>query len=468
MPRRTAPKGDLGRSNEPPVLILTSLAAGPKHGYALTKDIEAFAGVSLGPGTLYGAIARLEERGLIAPVPVGSDARRRPYRITGEGRVRVGVRSARDAHAGRRRRQQARHDRARAGPRGARMTVEGYEHLMRWYPSHWRERYGDELAALLEDTYATASEVPLRQRVGLAWSGLGERARSAGLVGWSQSPISDCAAARCWSCADGRSTSWPARSSPSPRTTGRAGVLRRAIGWPPAGSTWSARPPGPAPCSFSSPRSWSLPGFVRFVRSGGWREVSRPILVALGSFAASALLFVILVAWAHSLNGHDRNGGLPIYGWFFVLVSFVFFAALGCGTTAAIAVARRVELSHRTLQALGLMAIALVGVMALTIVSLVAWWTSEAVHAPGFLAQVIGNGMPFQSSVVPPTLLASGVLMVFGLALGSDRAGPDRRVARSWGTRGRLTDGWCRPRSCGRRVRRVRRSGVSEPAEWAA
>jgi DNA-binding PadR family transcriptional regulator len=87
MPRRTAPKGDLGRSNEPPVLILTSLAAGPKHGYALTKDIEAFAGVSLGPGTLYGAIARLEERGLIAPEPVGNDARRRPYRITGDGRV---------------------------------------------------------------------------------------------------------------------------------------------------------------------------------------------------------------------------------------------------------------------------------------------------------------------------------------------------------------------------------------------
>ncbi len=84
---RSAPKGDLGRSNEPRVLILTSLAAGPKHGYALTKDIEEFAGVNLGPGTLYGAIARLEERGLIAPEPTGSDARRRPYRITGEGRV---------------------------------------------------------------------------------------------------------------------------------------------------------------------------------------------------------------------------------------------------------------------------------------------------------------------------------------------------------------------------------------------
>ena len=87
MPRRSASKGDLGRSNEPPVLILTSLASGPKHGYALTKDIEEFAGVPLGPGTLYGAIARLEERGLIAPEPAGADTRRRPYRITGDGRV---------------------------------------------------------------------------------------------------------------------------------------------------------------------------------------------------------------------------------------------------------------------------------------------------------------------------------------------------------------------------------------------
>jgi len=87
MARRSAAKGSLGRNNEPAVLILTSLAGGPKHGYALTKDIELFAGVTLGPGTLYGAIARLEERGLIEPEPVGSDERRRPYRITGTGRV---------------------------------------------------------------------------------------------------------------------------------------------------------------------------------------------------------------------------------------------------------------------------------------------------------------------------------------------------------------------------------------------
>jgi DNA-binding PadR family transcriptional regulator len=73
----------LRRSNDPPVLILTSLASGPKHGHALAKDIEEFAGVVLGPGALYGAITRLEERGLIEPL--GAEERRRPYRITGAG-----------------------------------------------------------------------------------------------------------------------------------------------------------------------------------------------------------------------------------------------------------------------------------------------------------------------------------------------------------------------------------------------
>ncbi len=75
----------LTRGNEPSVLILTSLASGPKHGYALQKDIEGFAGVTLGPGTLYGAITRLDERGLIAPT--GGDERRQPYRITASGRA---------------------------------------------------------------------------------------------------------------------------------------------------------------------------------------------------------------------------------------------------------------------------------------------------------------------------------------------------------------------------------------------
>jgi DNA-binding PadR family transcriptional regulator len=69
--------------NDPGLLILTSLSGGPKHGHALLLDIDSFAGVRLGPGTLYGAITRLEERGLIEPLE--ADERRRPYRLTAAG-----------------------------------------------------------------------------------------------------------------------------------------------------------------------------------------------------------------------------------------------------------------------------------------------------------------------------------------------------------------------------------------------
>ncbi|MFZ0088177.1 MAG: PadR family transcriptional regulator [Solirubrobacteraceae bacterium] len=65
------------------VLVLTSLADGPKHGYALIKDIEQFASVTLGPGTLYGALARLEDAGLVRALP--AQKRRHPYEITAAG-----------------------------------------------------------------------------------------------------------------------------------------------------------------------------------------------------------------------------------------------------------------------------------------------------------------------------------------------------------------------------------------------
>lgn len=69
--------------NDPTILILTSLSSGEKHGYALLQDIERYVGVRLGPGTLYGAIGRLERRGLIEPS--GEAGRRRPYRLTAAG-----------------------------------------------------------------------------------------------------------------------------------------------------------------------------------------------------------------------------------------------------------------------------------------------------------------------------------------------------------------------------------------------
>ena len=73
----------MGQYSDPPILVLASLAGGPKHGHAMIEDIASLCGTRLGPGTLYGAIARLEKQGWIAALP--PDDRRRPYCITAEG-----------------------------------------------------------------------------------------------------------------------------------------------------------------------------------------------------------------------------------------------------------------------------------------------------------------------------------------------------------------------------------------------
>jgi DNA-binding PadR family transcriptional regulator len=84
MPKPDDLLASLGRFSEPALYILVSLADGPKHGYAMTRDIEAVSGQKLGPGTLYGAIARLEARNWIEPLP--AEDRRRPYRLTAAGK----------------------------------------------------------------------------------------------------------------------------------------------------------------------------------------------------------------------------------------------------------------------------------------------------------------------------------------------------------------------------------------------
>ncbi len=97
-------KDSIRGSSDRSILVLTSLADSPKHGYALIKDIEDFAGIKLGAGTLYGALAKLEQAGLVEALP--AEDRRRPYQITAAGREHLRERlseAARIAQVGLRR-----------------------------------------------------------------------------------------------------------------------------------------------------------------------------------------------------------------------------------------------------------------------------------------------------------------------------------------------------------------------------
>lgn len=90
---KQADSGDgLARFGEPGLLVLISLSEAPKHGYAITEDVFEQTGIRLGPGTLYGSLGKLADRGLITALD--SDDRRRPYRITEQGRAALAAQLA--------------------------------------------------------------------------------------------------------------------------------------------------------------------------------------------------------------------------------------------------------------------------------------------------------------------------------------------------------------------------------------
>lgn len=72
------------QTNDSQTLVLCALADGPKHGYAINTAIEQLTGDRLGAGSLYGALTRLEAKGLVEAVP--GEGRQQPVEITDRGR----------------------------------------------------------------------------------------------------------------------------------------------------------------------------------------------------------------------------------------------------------------------------------------------------------------------------------------------------------------------------------------------
>lgn len=72
------------RTNDAQMLVLCALTDGPLHGYAINAAVERVSGQRLGPGSLYGALARLEAKQLVEPLD--GQGRQRPVRLTAAGR----------------------------------------------------------------------------------------------------------------------------------------------------------------------------------------------------------------------------------------------------------------------------------------------------------------------------------------------------------------------------------------------
>ena len=131
-------------SSDRSVLILTSLADGPKNGYALIKDIEEFAGVKMGPGTLYGCLSKLERLASSSTSGSGSSPSlpdHRP-RLSDLTRATSRVGSHRETRV-----------EATCGHRMRGRSL--VDRLIRFYPGDWRDRYGDEVHDLVDELMAT-------------------------------------------------------------------------------------------------------------------------------------------------------------------------------------------------------------------------------------------------------------------------------------------------------------------------
>ena len=292
---------------------------------------------------------------------------------------------------------------------------DGLGRLLRWYPPAWRERYGDELTALLEDELDGAAP-GFRLRASLALAGIGQRARSSGLVG------------------DGGDASLRLRSGALLVLAGWAVLLVGGAAFAKASEHFtSARAAGSlglARGAYAAVATLALvccvpvlvgavlalPATMRFVRGGGWPAVRRRATVAAAAVVGLGAATVGLATWAHHLDAHARNGGDATYSVAFLAWCALVAVTLGFVIAAATAVARRVALTGSVLRAEGTLAMVVAVLVAAVTAATGLWWAAMARGAPWFLVGSRPGTTP--SPVTVQLALIEGCLVVATLVAG--------------------------------------------------
>jgi hypothetical protein len=286
---------------------------------------------------------------------------------------------------------------------------EPYRRLLRLYPPAWRARYGDELAALLDAM--SPGRVPVRAWLDVGRGAARERLRATGLQG------------------DGV----------PPAERARAGVLLLLCAWALAvvggaivQKTSEHRPTvGVATVAFTvlvvaacvasvlvlCAIAAAAPSLARFLRAGGWPRIRRPILRALVATLVAVGATAGLVAWARGLDAAQRNGADAAYAVAFVAWAALMAAALVAWTAAAVATARRLNLTVAVLRAQTRLALGVSVAMTAITVATITWWASVA-----------GLGLDARL-VVATALLLAGTLAAFAGAARAAATLPDAGTA---------------------------------------
>ncbi len=273
------------------------------------------------------------------------------------------------------------------------------ERLLRWYPTAWRLRYGDELLAMVEDTIGT--DPPARRlRWSLAVSGLRERVRRSWLVGpdaGTEERIRGGATLVLWGWAlllpAGLSFAklvehWDAATPPSDRLVPSLAV----------GAAQLLAVVGAA--AILGAAAIATPALLRSLRRGAWPRLRRSAALAGALTAASIALTVGAAIWAHHLTPAQRNGGdhaygAMAYGWAaLTILTVVAWAVL------AVKAERQLPPSQLILRAEAIGAVTVTVATTVVTAAMVTWWASMASAAPWFL----------QGWVLPPGHAPAGLV----------------------------------------------------------
>ena len=296
--------------------------------------------------------------------------------------------------------------------------------LLRWYPPTWRARYGDELAALLEDV--DGDEGPSwATRMSIRRAGVVERWYACGLARTTRDStqrLRDGSIAVLWSWAlmmvAGASVAKASEHFTlalpvADRSLAQVSLDVVTVGGV-AGISMVAL--GGAAC---------VPAFVRFLRAGGWRHVARATMWAGAMTVVSVASLFGLATWAHELNAPQRNGADAAYSAAFITVALIGAVTLGLWTLVAVKLARRVDLERRVRRCEGVCALGVVSAMALVTLGSITWFTQMGLHASSF---VEGSSIGHWSSVTPQSV-ATLIAMTTALAIGTLGA---TRVVQGW------------------------------------
>jgi hypothetical protein len=297
--------------------------------------------------------------------------------------------------------------------------------MLRWYPARWRARYGDELAAMIDDDLEGRPPT-MRYQLSIARSGLSEQLRDAGLVGDSGSPAD-------------RARGGALMVLGAFALFVIAGVAFAKISehWdesihqgsrhlPAVSYNLLASLAGACALAVAVAVVALLPLFMKFLRSGGWSAIRRRVCWAVGATAATGAVIGGLAIWAQHLTNHQRNVGFGWYQFVFVIAAILFAATVALWTAAAVAATRRLNIRMGQVKFLGVLAVSVAVCMPAMTAAAAVWWGSMATTAPWFLA---GTPVGTSSSPFPANLL--GVLILMMIASGAGAFGL-LRVIRSW------------------------------------